>query len=91
MLIIQEKAKLKNPASALATKQDLSLDPLIKAALEEKLFDSGEEKLVRRFLSGGQKDMFDNIAHKPGANSLIEKAHLSDAVDLLNKLLPTIT
>jgi hypothetical protein len=34
--------------------------------------------------------MFDNIAHKPGANALIDKAYLTHAVELLNKLLPII-
>ena len=55
-----------------------------------KIFDSAEERLLRRFLTGGQKDTFDNVAHKPGANALVSKETLSDAVDLLNRLLPTI-
>jgi hypothetical protein len=35
--------------------------------------------------------MFDNVAHKPGENALVDKERLADAVDnILNKLLPTI-
>jgi hypothetical protein len=63
----------------------------LNAAQNEKLFDSAEQKLLSQFKSGGQKAMFDNIAHKPGGNSLIDKSYLSDAVDLLNKILPTVT
>ena len=90
MLIIQERAKRKNPSSQLANAQDLALDATINIALNDNLFDSTESRLLRQFKAGGQKDMFDIIAHKPGANALIDKPYLSDAVDLLNKLLPTI-
>jgi hypothetical protein len=94
-LTLQERAKIKEPTSALATATDLSPEPSIRKALGEgghaKIFDSAEEKLVRRFLTGGQKDTFDNVAHKPGQNALVAKENLSDAVDLLNSLLPTLS
>lgn len=90
MLIIQERAKRTKPHANIATDQDLDLNKCLNAALNEKLFDSAEQKLLAQFKSGGQKGIFDNIAHKPGSNSLIEKDYLSDAVDLLNKLLPTV-
>lgn len=90
MLVIQERAKRTKPQASIATDQDLDLNKCLNAAATEKLFDSAEQKLLHQFKSGGQKGIFDNIAHKPGNNSLIEKEHLSDAVDLLNKLLPTV-
>lgn len=93
-LTLQERAKVKAPASALAIATDLSPEPSIRKALgesgHEKIFDSAEEKLVKRFLTGGQKDAFDNVAHKPGSNALLAKENLSDAVNLLNSLLPTL-
>ena len=92
-LAIQERAKIKAPNHSLAAATDLALEPSIKKALGDghpKIFDSAEERLLKRFLTGGQKDTFDNVAHKPGSNSLIGKENLSDAVDLLNSLLPTL-
>jgi hypothetical protein len=86
--------KIKATQQSLATATDLSPEPSIKKAIGDghpKIFDSAEEKLLRRFLTGGQKDVFDNVAHKPGANALVTKENLSDAVDLLNRRLPTIT
>lgn len=92
MLIIQERAKIHDPASALATKDDLNLTREINEALGNQIFASGEDKQLKRFRDNGPKHMFDNVAHKPGDNALIEKEQLSDVVDwLLNKLLPTIT
>lgn len=53
-------------------------------------FPKGETKLLKGFQDRGQKIMFDNIVHKSGDNMLIKTDDLSAAVDLLNKLLPTI-
>jgi hypothetical protein len=89
-LVIQERAKRVAPQSQLAQKDDLALEPSLSAAIDKCLFPSGEERLLKRFRDGGQKDMFDIVAHKPGSNALVEKAYLSDAVELLNKLLPNI-
>lgn len=92
-IVIQERAKINAPGQSLAAATDLALEPSIKKALGDghsKIFDSAEEKLLRRFLAGGQKDIFDNVAHKPSLNSLVAKEQLTDAVDLLNKLLPTL-
>jgi hypothetical protein len=89
-LIIQERAKIANPTSPLATKDDLGFEPDIKVAIKEGIFESAEEKLLHRHLTGGKKDTFDNVAHKPGVNTLVNKDDLEDAVGLLNRLLPTI-
>lgn len=92
-LVLQERAKIKAPSGLLAIATDLALEPSIKKSLGDghpKIFDSAEERLLKRFLAGGQKDTFDNVAHKPGPNALIAKENLSDAVDLLNSLLPTL-
>jgi hypothetical protein len=93
-LVLQERAKIKAPNGSLATATDLSLEPSIKKSLGDshpKIFDSAEERLLKRFLTGGQKDAFDNVAHKPGSNALIAKENHSDVVDLLNSLLPTLS
>ncbi len=87
-LIIREKAKLVNSASPLATKTDLAVEKDVNTALSEGIFASGEERLLRRYQTGGKKDIFDNVGHKP--NTLINKEDLEDAVDLLNSLLPSI-
>lgn len=89
-LIIQERAKIANPASSLATRTDLALDQMMRDALREHIFSDAEQRLLNRFANGGQKDTFDNITHKPGALYLIDKSNLEDAVDLLNMLLAHI-
>ena len=89
-LIIKERAKKINPESKLALKDDLKLEPDINEAIKEEIFDSGENRLLKRFRDGGDKDIFDNVAHKPNKDRLINKDELSDAIILLNKLLPTI-
>lgn len=90
ILIINERAKLVNPNSALAQQVDLAVDPDIAAALRDHIFSHAEERHLERFKNGGRKVIFDNITHKPGATYLVNKADLEDAVDLLNSLLPTI-
>lgn len=45
---------------------------------------------INRFFEGGNKDRFDNVAHKLGDNHLITKDTLEAATDLLNQLLPSI-
>jgi hypothetical protein len=88
--VIHERAKRVAPDSELAKKEDFSLEPMIRAASANKLSGSAELKLVECFLRGGQKDIFDNVAHKPGSNALVVKDDLSAAVETLNKLLPTL-
>jgi hypothetical protein len=90
MLVIQERAKLKDPDSPYATAQDLRLETALTVAKNGDIFESAEQKLLHQFNSSGQKGRFDNAAHKPGGNSLIEKEYLTHAVELLNKILPTI-
>lgn len=90
-LIIREKAKIVNPTSHLATRDDLALDACINSAIQDHIFSSGEEKLLKRYRDSGSKDKFDNIVHKPGANNLMQRDDLSDAVtNLLNSLLSSI-
>lgn len=89
-LVIRERAKLTNAISSLATKEDIVLEPDIKAALAAKIFPEGEARRLTRFLSGGHKDTCDIVAHKAGDAALVNKDDLTDNVDLLNKLLATI-
>ena len=89
-LIIQERAKIADPTGKLAIRQDLDFDPMLTQAVAARTFPQGETKLLKGFQDRGQKIMFDNIVHKPGDNMLIKTDDLSAAVDLLNKLLPTI-
>lgn len=88
-LIIRERAKKVDPTHQLATKDDINFEPDINAAIKhDSLFNQAERKLIKRYISGGDKDSFDNVVHKPAY--LIDKNELDDVVDLLNRLLPTI-
>jgi hypothetical protein len=88
-LIIRERAKRVDPTHRLATKDDIGFEPDIKAAVAHgKLFNMAEMKLLSRYLSDGNKDSFDNVAHKP--DYLVHKDELDAAVNLLNRLLPVI-
>jgi chemotaxis protein CheY-P-specific phosphatase CheC len=88
--LIQEQAKATKPKSEFAKKEDLFPSDAIKSATKEKFFQEAETKLIWNFEKNGQKAIFDNITHKPGANTLIDKSDLSSAVDMLNKLLPIV-
>jgi len=88
-LIIRERAKRVDPENELAIKDDIGFEPDINKAISHAtLFNAAEKKLIKRYVSGGDKDSFDNVVHKP--IYLIEKGELDDAIDLLNHLLPTI-
>lgn len=88
-LIFRERAKIVDPTSPIATRDDISFDRDIKAAVNHPtLFNPAEKKLLSRHLAGGDKDSFDNVVHK--SEFLINKDELEDAVGLLNRLLPTI-
>ncbi|GEM_PF-1551662 len=88
-LIIRERARQVDPSHVLATKDDIGFEQDINAAIKHgSLFNQAETKLIKRYLSGGNKDSFDNVVHKPVY--LIDKSELDGAVDILNRLLPTI-
>jgi hypothetical protein len=89
-LIIAKRAKLVDPESRFSNKQDLAFEPDINYAIDNKIFDEGATRLLKRFKESGGKDVFDIVAHKKGETSLIEIHDLSDTVDLLNYLLPSI-
>jgi hypothetical protein len=67
--LIQEQAKAAKPDSELAKKEDLFPSDAIRAAIKEKFFQEAETKLIWNFEKNGQKAVFDNITHKPGANT----------------------
>ncbi len=90
-LIIQERAKIADATNDLATQQDLKLQPMLDAAIATKIFGEGETKLLDAFRRRGLKEKSDNVVHKPGSNMLVTKEDLSATVDLLNKLLPTLS
>jgi hypothetical protein len=91
-LVIQEIAKARKPDSNLATTQDLAPTTIINEALNEKLLDQREDRLLRQFRDGLWKDLFDLVAHKPGDAALVNKDNLSNAADaLLNQLLKAIS
>jgi hypothetical protein len=89
-LIIQERAKIADPKSNLAIRQDLMLQPMLDDAIATKIFYEGETKLLDAFRRRGLKERSDNVVHKPGSNMLVTKEDLSAAVGLLNKLLPML-
>lgn len=89
-LVIVEIAKVRNPSGKVAQRQDLALDPIIKEALAEKVFNQAEQRLVERFRDG-PKTKFDIVAHKMGDNALLDKDDLSNAIDnVLNELLKAL-
>lgn len=89
-LIIIERAKVIDPYSNLAQRDDIKPEREIAEAIKMKtLFTDVENRKLGRYLNGGDKDSFDFVVHK--LDYLIEKEELQDAVDLLNRLLPTIT
>jgi hypothetical protein len=89
-LVIQERAKLVDPNSPLATTQDLKLQSMLDDAIKTNIFPEGETKLLNAYRRHGLKEGSDNVVHKPGTNMLVAKDDLSAAVDLLNKLIPAL-
>jgi hypothetical protein len=89
-IVIQERAKIGDGGSPLATCQDLALKPMLDDAIKTKVFEEGETKLLDAYRRNGLKERSDNVVHKPGDNMLASKDDLSAGVDLLNKLLPAI-
>jgi hypothetical protein len=88
-LIIQEKAKRVNSQSKTATRADLAPQSMIDSARNEKILSTDEQRLVDSFVST-HKDVYDMVAHRPGAHKTVDKGEVSTMVDLLNKLLPSI-
>jgi hypothetical protein len=67
------------------------LTPMLQGAIDEKIFDQGETKLLLSFKQQGLKETFDNVVHKPGASALIKADDLSALVqNTVNKLLAAI-
>jgi hypothetical protein len=90
-LIIQENARLEEPAGALATRPDLMLTPMLRAAIEQRIFGEGETKLLQAFERQGLKEAFDNVVHKPGDNALISADDLSSLVEnTVSKILSSL-
>ncbi len=55
----------------------------------EKILSIDKQRLVDSFVST-HKDIYDVVAHRPGANKIVDKSEVDTIVDLLNKLLPSI-
>jgi hypothetical protein len=90
-LIIQERAKLAQPDGALAKTQNLMLKPMLRSAIEDKIFDQSETKLLKAFEQQGLKETFDNVVHKPGDTALIKADDLSSlAQNTVEKLLAAL-
>ena len=88
-LVIQEKVKRVNPTSNTATKPDLAPQPMIDSARNDNILSQDEQRLVNSFVST-HKDIYDVVAHRPGADKIVDKSEVDTMVDLLNKLLPSI-
>jgi len=88
-LVIQEKAKREKPQSDTATKTDLALDKMISSAKTDGILSGDVERLLNSF-KATHKDIYDFVAHRPGADKLVDKSEVDTMVDLLNKLLPSI-
>jgi hypothetical protein len=90
MLTIQQRAQQIAPTSKLATGQDLKLSRIIDDAIKENVFSSGNTERLKTFRTSQQKVNYNIIAHKVGDSTLIDKAILEDATDLINNLLAEI-
>ena len=88
-LIIQEKAKRLNPQSSTATRPDIALEKMIDSARNDNVLSSDEMRLLESF-KATHKDIYDFVAHRPGANKMVDKSEVATMVDLLNKFLPAI-
>lgn len=88
-LVIQEKAKREKPGSNTATRTDLALNEMIDRNKNDGVLSGDEQHLVDSFKST-HKDIYDFVAHRPGAKNLVDKSEVDTMVDLLNKLLPAI-
>lgn len=88
-LVIQEKAKRLNPQSNTATRSDIALEKMIDSARNDNILSSDELRLLDSFRAT-HKDAYDFVAHRPGANRMIDKSEVTTMVELLNKLLPAI-
>jgi hypothetical protein len=88
-LVIQEKAKRVNPTSHTAIRTDLAPQPMIDSARNDNILSPDERRFVSTFVSI-HSDIYNMVAHRPGADNLIDKSEVDAMVDLLNKLLPSI-
>ena len=88
-LVIQEKAKRVNPTSNTAIRADLAPQPMIDSARNDNILSQDEQRLVNSFVSTHQ-DIYNMVAHRPGADKIVDKSEVDTMVDLLNKLLPSI-
>lgn len=88
-LVIQEKAKRVNPTSNTAIRVDLAPQPMIDSARNDNILSQDEQRLVNSFVSTHQ-DIYNMVAHRPGADKIVDKSEVDTMVDLLNKLLPSI-
>jgi len=89
-LIIHERAKQKYPDHKLAKKEDLDLSADARTALAEKIFDSAESKYLKDYIEHFEKSIADVIAHKVGDAHLAREGNLDKAVEVLDRLLPSI-
>lgn len=74
----------------MATRNDLQLKACIDDAISLHIFSPDDERRLKSFIQGGNKDTFDFIVHRPGYTQLVNKDALNDAINLLNNLLPSI-
>jgi len=88
-LVIQEKAKRINSTSNTATCIDLAPVPMIDRARNDHILSPDEQRFVNTFVSI-HSDIYNMVAHRPGADNLVDKSEVDAMVDLLNKLLPAI-
>jgi hypothetical protein len=88
-LILQEKAKRVNPTSNTAIANDLAPGPMIDRARNDHILSIDEQSLVDSF-QATHKDIYNTVAHRPGAKNLVDKSEVNTMIDLLNKLLPSI-
>jgi hypothetical protein len=90
-LIIKERARKHAPHLKMAQNDDLNFAADLETAVKERIFDSGELKLLDGFNRHGLKPLYDNITHKASDNWLINDAKdLTAGIELITKLLYAI-
>lgn len=88
-LTLRERARKVKPNSHLAAKEDIGFEVDLKQAIADHIFPEAIEKGLKRYVAG-DKDSFDNVAHKAGDLTLVQPEDLQDAVRSLNTILRTI-
>lgn len=87
-LIIKERARAKRPELRMAQTDDLNFAGDLRTAIDQRIFDGGDQKYLENFKDSNLRDLLDNITHKYEEKWLIkDKSDLVPGIELVTKLL----